>query len=94
VSHWLQVVVLVLALFAGEAAFLAQRQRGASASTRSLAQGSMLLSLAIVTGTAPAVLFPSMAGLRLTCLILSIPMTLWSLVLARRVWRGRRSAAT
>jgi hypothetical protein len=94
VGHWPQVVVLVLALFSGGASFLAQRQRGASSSSRSFARGGMVLALAIIVGTAPGVLFPSRAVLRTTCLIISMAMTLYSLMLTRRGWRDSRSAAT
>ena len=86
--HWLQIVSLSLATVAGVAAIVAH-SRESSAPARWSTRGSLLLSLAIVAGTAPRLFAPTIPWLHWSGLIVSLVFTVGSLSLLRRQMRAQ-----
>ena len=88
--RWLQFFVLGIAVIAGVSAVLAHR-REARARGRWSTRGSLLLSLAMIVGTAPAIFVPTIAWLNWTGMLLSITLSAASLNLLRRQLRASSS---
>jgi hypothetical protein len=83
----LQGFSVVVAVYAGILAVRAHRHWPSGPGVRWGTRGSLLLSLSIVVGTAPAILVPSVEWARWTGLALSCLLTLGSLSLIRRQYR-------
>jgi hypothetical protein len=85
--RWFQGISIGLAVCAGVLALLAHRQWFIGRGERWGTRATLLLSLAIIVGTAPAVLVPSFQWARWAGLVLSLVLTLASLALIRRQYR-------
>lgn len=89
---WLSVFVLVLAAVSGGFAGFAHFQPNATTATKHASESSILLSLAIIVGTAPEVFLPPILWLRVTTLFASVVLTLASIALMRRQIEATPSA--
>jgi hypothetical protein len=92
--RWLQVLSLILAVVAGAAAVITHRRSAGSGATQWGLRASLLLSLGIVVGSAPTLLFPSATWLRWAASLLSLALTGASIALLRRQWRALQSRTT
>jgi hypothetical protein len=82
------ILALALASVAAGFAIIAHRRSAGSTTTQWGARASLLLSMAIILGTTPALIFPSSQWLRLAGSLMSLVLTGASLSLLRRVRRG------
>lgn len=80
-----RVLALALACVAARFAIMAHRRSAGSTTTQWSARGSLLLLLAIIVGTTPALVFPSRQWLALAGSLVSLALTGASLLLLRRV---------
>jgi hypothetical protein len=90
-TYWLQVAAIVLAVVAGALAVLVHQRSAGSPATTWGTRASLLLSLAIVVGTLPALLFPTAHWLRYSGSLLSLFFTVASLLVLRRQRHALRS---
>jgi hypothetical protein len=84
VGNWLSAFVLILATLSGGFSAFAHFQPNATIATKRASESSILLSLAMILGTAPRVFMPSVWWLRVTALVVSGALTLASIALMRR----------
>ena len=90
-GHWVQVVAIILAVVAGALAVLVHQRSTGSPATAWGMRASLLLSIAIVVGTVPALFFPTAHWLRYSGSVLSLFFTVASLLLLRRQRQALRS---
>jgi len=88
---WLEVSVVVGAIFACAFAVKAHRLSAGSGHARWGARASFVLSASMFVGTAPALFFPTAHWLRWTGLLLSLVLTGASMALLQRQFRALRS---
>jgi hypothetical protein len=85
-TRGLQILALVLAVFAGGMTLRAYRMQGASPQSKRSMRASGLVSLAIIVGTAPAIFFPAATWLRVSAAVVSIAIALLAMML---MWRAK-----
>lgn len=90
---------IALATFAMLSAIRTHRNPHATPATRWGSRGTVILSLAILAGTLPGVLFPASTPIRISAAIVSVFLTLTTIVTLRhtrrataRQWREIRDA--
>lgn len=89
----LGILALALASLAAGLAIIAHRRSPGSSATQWSARASLLLSLGIIVGATPTLVFPASQWLTLTGSLLSLILTGASLLLLRHVRRAGRGSA-